>query len=134
MFRARLILAAAATLFIAGCSPYRSSIEVIELPPTSMDSPPPQFIVAEPTKSPVHRTAFYADLTAAGIPEKGHATLELWARSVCSLRAQAVANGATTNDVDVVKKLPSDVANTGLKLTKEQAAAAWTASKRHICR
>ncbi|OBF29659.1 hypothetical protein A5727_23570 [Mycobacterium sp. ACS4331] len=81
----------------------------------------------------MQRTAFRADLTAAGIPEDGHATLELWARSVCTLRAQAVANGATTNEADVVKKLPSDVANTGLRLTPRQAAAAWAATKRHIC-
>ena len=133
MSRPLLVVPAVAVLLVTGCNPYRPSTDVIEIPAATTDLPLLQFPDAGPTKSPVQRDAFHAELAAAGIPAEKYDSLELWGRTVCSVNAHTVANGAVVNDADVVKRLPRDVANTGLKLTEHRAAAVWTSTKRHIC-
>jgi hypothetical protein len=131
----RLLIAAVVAIgLLSACTPYRPAAEVIEMPPAATDSPPLHFPDPDPTKSPVQREAFTAELTAVGIPTENHVALELWARTICRVNAQTAANGATVYDADVVKRLPTDVANVGVTLTVHQAEAVWESTKRHICR
>jgi hypothetical protein len=131
----RLLVAAVVALgVLSACTPYRPASEVIEMSPAATDAPPLHFPDPDPTKTPVQREAFNADLTALGIPTESHLALELWGRTICRLNAQTAANGATVYDDDVVKRLPTDVANAGVQLTAHQAEAVWESTKRHICR
>jgi hypothetical protein len=72
--------------------------------------------------------AFDTDLTAAGIPENAHLTLESWAMSACQLLPKM-----GMSDKEVTANLPSDVAPNGVTLTPEQAAKVWASAKVNVC-
>jgi hypothetical protein len=72
--------------------------------------------------------AFDTDLTAAGIPEDAHLTLESWAMSACQLLPKM-----GMSDKDVIANLPGDVAPNGVTLTPDQATKVWASAKVNVC-
>jgi hypothetical protein len=83
------------------------------------------------TQSPVptmFSKTFDADLTAAGIPEDAHLTLESWAMQACQLLPK-IGMG----DAEVIANLPGDVAPNGVTLTPEQATKVWASAKVNVC-
>lgn len=72
--------------------------------------------------------AFDQDLTAAGIPQDAHLTLESWALSACQLLPKM-----GMSDREVIANLPTDVAPNGVTLTPEQATKVWASAKVNVC-
>jgi hypothetical protein len=72
--------------------------------------------------------AFDADLTAAGIPEDAHLTLESWAIQACQLLPNM-----GMSDKEVIANLPGDVAPNGVTLSPEQATKVWASAKVNVC-
>ena len=72
--------------------------------------------------------AFDTDLTAAGLPQDAHLTLESWAMSACQLLPKL-----GMSDREVIANLPNDVAPNGVTLTPEQATKVWATAKVNIC-
>jgi len=93
---------------------------------TDGDSAPATY-PPSPTPTMVSK-AFGTDLTAAGIPEDAHLTLESWAMSACQLLPK-IGMG----DAEVIANLPGDVAPNGVTLTPEQATKVWASAKVNIC-
>ncbi|WP_221317812.1 hypothetical protein [Mycobacterium sp. AZCC_0083] len=89
-----------------------------EAPATHTPSPAPTMI----------SKAFDTDLTAAGIPQDAHLTLESWAMSACQLLPKM-----GMSDKEVIANLPGDVAPNGVTLTPEQATKVWASAKVNVC-
>lgn len=114
MHTRRLLVVAIAVLGAGGCTTGADD-ETSPRPP----SPTPTMI----------STAFDEDLTAAGIPNDAHLTLESWALSACQLLPRM-----GMSDREVVANLPTDVAANGVTLTPEQATKVWASAKVNVCR